>query len=157
MKKIRLTESSLANKSYVMSVFNNLSESEKIKWLGAVKQCLNENPTLKRNIGAYTKLGGFTLIIVAVAIMISAPAALLLPALGVTFGVLDDYTWTELKKCVKAKIGGTTYLPPDSPVTSIERVSDETSSENLPESYKRKIRLTESELIQLIKKIIREN
>ena len=148
MKRIRLNEASLTDKSYVKSIFNSLSDEEKKGWLKALKECLDENPKLKSNVNFYKYLTGYGSVILTVGILIGAPAAMVLGAAPILVEVLDGYTWKELKKCVRKKMGKT-----DNNDKEISSTGDTKINET---KMKKTIRLTESELIELVQRIIKE-
>lgn len=148
MNKRRTLKESLADKNYVMGVYNKMSESEKIKWKKAVKECLEENPRLKSNVNFYKFMTGFGIILLIVAFATGGYALAALPALGAFGMAMDERTFNQLRKCVRAKME-----------LSDETEEDLPSTEDKPiEESKRKkvVRMTESELIQLLKKVIKE-
>jgi len=146
---MKLNESSLTDKTYVQSVIKNLSNSEKLSWKKALKQCLNENPKLKKSVKFYKVLSGFEGLILVTALIIDAPFMLLMSAIPVIAGLIDEYTWKELKKCIRTKMG-----KGETPSNSISTSGDTQLKES---NMKKTIRLTESELIDLVQKIIKED
>jgi len=135
----RLTESSLENKSYVMSVYDSIDETEKIGFRKAIKQCMDENPDIKRALKFDAYATGYMLILLIVAIKIGAKELFLLPAAGAAGMALQGDMWKKLKECVRAKMG-------------------KTDSTKIKESkMKKTIRLTESELVKLVQRIIKED
>jgi len=148
MKRIRLNEASLTDKSYVKSIFNSLSDEEKKGWLKALKECLKENPKLKSNVNFYKYLTGYSCVILTVGILIGAPAAMVLGAAPILVEVLDGYTWKELKKCVRKKMGKTDNNDEEMSSTGDTKINET--------KMKKTIRLTESELIRLVQRIVEE-
>jgi hypothetical protein len=141
----KLTESSLENKSYVMSVYDSIDETEKIGFRKAIKQCMDENPDIKRALKFDAYATGYMLILLIVAIKIGAKELFLLPAAGAAGMALQGDMWKKLKECVRAKMGKTT-------------TSSQTDSTQIKETkMKKTIRLTESELVELVQRIIKED
>ena len=141
MKRI-LTESSLTNKSYVMSVYDSIDENEKMGLKQAIEKCLDENPDLKKRLKFTAKISGYLLIVLIVALKIGAKEMLAIPALGALGLSMDSDLWVNLKKCVREKMGKT-------PSTDTPKIQES--------KMKKTIRLTESELVELVQRIIKED
>jgi hypothetical protein len=135
----------LKSKGSVMAYWNSMSDPEKDKWKKAVKECLDENPKLKENRKLTNFFNGWTLIWCIVALATGGVvAALTVPILaGLAF--VNKSQYQDLLQCVEHKMSPDSETEDDQPVDPIE------------ESRRKKvIRMTESDLIRLVKKVIKE-
>jgi hypothetical protein len=138
----RLTESSLEDKSYVMSLYDSIDETEKMGLTRAIQKCLDENPDLKKRLKFSAKVSGYLLIVLIVALKIGAKEMLAIPALGALGLSMDSKLWGNLKNCIREKMGKT-------PSTETPKIQES--------KMKKTIRLTESELVELVQRIISED
>jgi hypothetical protein len=148
MRKIRLVESEMDVKmASAIKSFNSLSEVEKIKWKEAVKQCVDElgyGNIIKVDTTAFLYLaalaaGGIILSIGALVAMAVVPA--------VFIGLIDKDKILKIIKCARNKRKGVTNTTDTS---TPEQTIQETK-------MKKTIRLTESELVKLVQRIIKED
>jgi hypothetical protein len=151
MKRIRLTESEMDVKmESSLKSFNSLSEAEKMKWKDAVKQCIQElgyGNMVKTDSTAFLYLaalaaGGLILGIGFLVGMAVVPA--------VFIGIIDKDKIIKIIKCARNKRKGGVSTDTNADTTTPEQSIQETK-------MKKTIRLTESELVQLVQRIIKED
>lgn len=151
MKRIRLTESEMDVKmESSLKSFNSLSEAEKMKWKDAVKQCIQElgyGNMVKTDSTAFLYLaalaaGGLILGIGFLVGMAVVPA--------VFIGIIDKDKIIKIIKCARNKRKGRVSTDTNADTTTPEQSIQETK-------MKKTIRLTESELVQLVQRIIKED
>lgn len=150
MKKI-LKESITQNQA--LSLYENMPKDEKISWKKAIEQCINDYTSKsggKRNVGGNFKfsiIGSvFGVALIVTGIKLEIPELVMMGAGTIAaLAGLTAQDWSTIINCAREKKG--------------MKTSDTTDSEmGMNESKKRKtIRLTESELVGLIQRIIKED
>ena len=151
-KRIRLTESGLTNlvnkiinedssimKDKLLSAAEGMSEAEKGGWVKLIKECIaefdEENPDFSRDIKVEAVLSGLMLLFILGAILLDFDIAAVLGVGGlVMLGDEQIKKWKKVIECAKNK-------------------KNNTIEESI---MKKTIRLTESELINLVQRIIKE-
>jgi hypothetical protein len=151
-KRIRLTESGLTNlvnkiinedssmmKDKLLGAAEGMSEAEKGGWVKLIKECIaefdEENPDFSRDIKVEAVLSGLMLLFILGAILLDFDIAAVLGVGGlVMLGDEQIKKWKKVIECAKNK-------------------KNNTIEESI---MKKTIRLTESELINLVQRIIKE-
>lgn len=154
-KRIRLTESELTNlvskiinedSSMMMGKLLNatkgMDESQKDGWIKLIKECIaefdKENPDFSRDMKVEGVLSGMMLLFILGAILLDFDIAAVLGGAGQVMLVDSQIKkWKKVIECAKNKKNGTSTVQES--------------------RMKKSIRLTESELIDLVQKIIKED
>jgi len=150
MKKIRLFEDALSQSEIntYKNMYDKMDINEKERWLRAVKECVQE-----LGYGKITKsdilTGGFGLALIVIGIKLNIPEVCLMGA-G-TIGILTHFQkdeWQKIIECARKRMG-----KGGAPVNTTS-IGDTQMQES---KMKKTIRLTESELVELVQRIIKED
>lgn len=148
MKRQRLHESEMDIKmDSAIKSFKSLSEQEKIKWKTAIKQCIEELG-YSRMIKTDELTLGWMAALAAAGLVFSIPFLIGMAVLPAVFvGVIDKDKIIRVIKCARNKRKGDIPSQP----------SSQDSTQIQESKMKKTIRLTESELVDLVQRIIKED
>jgi len=147
MKKHRITESEMDS---TINSFMSLENGEKMKWEEAIKQCMDELGFTKE-FKSQKKIVLYFAALAAAGIALNIVAVVAMAALGTGFlGYADKGMITKVIKCAREK-----RKMDSSSSTTDNTPTDDTQIQE--SKNKKTIRLSESELIRVIKKIIKES
>jgi hypothetical protein len=140
MKRRLIRESiSVEQMEKYISMYNSMSEEEKMSWWKAIRQCVKE---LKEEglIISDIAVGTFSMLLIIIAVKYNQPELLVAPAIvsGVSAG-FDAPRWKKIIACARAKREGEQNK-------SIE-----------PMKEMKIIKLTESDLNRIVRRIIKED
>lgn len=147
MKKQRITESEMDS---AVSSFMSLEDGEKMKWQEAIKECMDKLGFTKE-FKSQKKIVLYFAALAAAGIALNIVAVVAMAALGTGFlGYADKGMITKIIRCAreKRKMNGSSSTT-DSTVTSDTQMQESKS--------KRIVKLSESELISMIEKVIKES
>ena len=161
MKRIKLTESTISETDIknAIDTYNSMDQSEKESWITCIQKCIEE-----MGYGKISKAdiitGGFGIGLVVVGVKLNIPVLCAMGAVAIgAVAHFDKDVWEKIIQCARNKRKGITTTD-----NTIDRLStNNTTGIPTPEKtiqetkMKKTIRLTESELVKLVQKIIKED
>jgi hypothetical protein len=139
MKKI-LKES--ITKNQALSLYKSMSESEKMSWIEAIRECIKELG-YKSVTNSDIAVGVFGVGLIVMGIKLNIPELCMMGAAGIgAVAYFEKDVWEKIIECAREKKNKKNNM-------GIEKIKES--------KMKKTIRLTESELIELVQRIIKED